>query len=110
MIARRWSVATMLLLALTTHAAADSIYGYVSQIEDNHFSIRTRFFPKVAFGISDRTEFRCHKERLPFSALHVGDLVDVNFRSSNHKWQAVRVKIHANKIDCSERSQSGSGP
>jgi hypothetical protein len=105
MIARRWSGATVLLLVLTTHAAADSIYGYVSQIEDNHFSIRTRYFPKVGFDISDQTEFRCRKERLPFRALRVGDLVDVDFRSSKHKWRAVRVKIRAKKTDCSGRSQ-----
>jgi Domain of unknown function (DUF5666) len=110
MIARWWFGAAVLLLLVTTHAAADSIYGYVSQIEDNHFSIRTRYFPKVGFDISDQTEFRCHKERLPLRALRVGDLVDVDFRSSKHEWQAVRVKIRAKETDCSGRSQSRGSP
>ena len=100
----------ILLLLLTTHAAADYMYGYVNQIEDNHFSIRTRFFPEVGFDITDQTEFRCHKERLLFKTLRVGDLVDVDFRSTRHKRDAVRVKIRAQKQDCSSRSQSQAGP
>src|SRR5216684_8550422 len=93
----------ILLLLLTTHAAADYMYGYVNQIEDNHFSSRTRFFPEVGFDITDQTEFRCHKERLLFKTLRVGDLVDVDFRSTRHKRDAVRVKIRAQKQDCSSR-------
>jgi hypothetical protein len=46
----------ILLLLLTTHAAADYMYGYVNQIEDNHFSIRTRFFPEVGFDITSASE------------------------------------------------------
>src|SRR5713226_5551894 len=109
MIARRWFGAAALLLLLTTHAAADYMYGYVSQIGDNHFSIRTRFFPEVGFDITDQTEFRCHKDRRLFKTLRVGDLVDVDFRSTKHKREAVRVKIRAQKQDCSSRSQSRAG-
>jgi hypothetical protein len=110
MIARRWFGTAVLILLLTTHAAADYMYGHVSQIEDNRFSISARFFPKVGFDITDQTAFRCHRERLPFKALRVGDLVDVDFRSTRHKREAVRVKIRAKKRDCAARSQSQGGP
>jgi hypothetical protein len=110
MIARRWFGTSVLLLLLTPHAAADYMYGYVSQIENNHFSIRTRFFPEVGFDITDQTEFRCHKERLHFKALRIGDLVDVDFRSTKRNWEAVRLNIRAKRADCSARSQSQAGP
>ena len=105
MITRRWFGTAAVLLLLTTHAAADYVYGEVSQIEDNRFSIRTRFFPKLGFDITTQTQFLCHKERIPFKALRVGDLVDVRFRSTKHKWEALQVKIRAKKRDCSARSQ-----
>jgi hypothetical protein len=107
MITRRSFRTVVPLLLLTTQAAADYMYGHVSQVEDNRFSISTRFFPKVGFGITDQTEFLCHRDRVPLKALRVGDLVDVDFRSTKHKWEAVRVKIRANKRDCSARSQGG---
>jgi hypothetical protein len=37
MIARRWFGTAALLLSLTTHAAADYIYGRVTEVVDNHF-------------------------------------------------------------------------
>lgn len=94
-----------MLLLLTTCAAADSMHGYVIQTEDNHFSIRARFFPQVGFYVTTQTKFVCHKERVPFKALHVGDLVEVKFHSTKQEWEAVRVKIRAKKTDCSARSQ-----
>jgi hypothetical protein len=110
MIRPRWFGIVVALLLLTTHAVADYIYGEVSKIEDNRFSIRVRFFPQVGFDITDQTEFRCHRERLPLKALRVGDLVDVDFRSTKHKREAVRVKIRASKRGCSARSQSQAEP
>ena len=110
MIARRWFETAVLLLSLTTHAAADYMYGHVTEVVDNYFSISTRFFPNVGFDITAQTQFRCHKARLLFKALRVGDLVDVDFHSANRKQEAVRVKIRASKRDCSARSQSQDGP
>jgi hypothetical protein len=110
MIRPRWFGIVVAPLLLPTHAAADYRYGEVSQIEDNRFFIRTRFFTTVGFDIMDQSEFRCHRERLPLKALRVGDLVDVDFRSTKHKREAVRVKIRANQRGCSARSQSQAGP
>jgi hypothetical protein len=102
---RQWIGIQVMLLLLTTCAAADSMHGYVTQTEDNHFSIRARFFPQVGFDVTAKTKFVCHKERVPFKALHVGDLVEVKFRSTQQKWEAVLVKIRAKKTYCSARSQ-----
>ena len=110
MIARRWFGTAVLLLSLTTHAAADYIYGRVTEVVDNHFSISTRFFPNIGFDVTDQTQFRCHKARLLFKVLSVGDLVDVDFHSTSHKREAVQVKIRASKRDCSARSRSLHGP
>ena len=55
MIARRWFGTAVLLLLLTTHAAADYIYGRVTEVVDNHFSISTRFFPNVGFDVTNQT-------------------------------------------------------
>src|ERR1700687_637577 len=101
---RQWIGTTAALLFLTTCAAANHMHDYVIQIEDSHFSIRARFFPQVGFD-SAQTVFVCHKERVPFRALHVGDFVEVKFRSTKQKWEAVRVKIRAKIADCSARSQ-----
>lgn len=111
MIARRWFGTAVFLLSLTTHAAADYMYGHVTEVVDNHFSISTRFFPNVSFDVTNQTQFRCHKARLLFRALRVGDLVDVDFHSTNHKREAVHVKIRtSSKKDCSARSQFQGGP
>ncbi len=110
MTARQWIGTSALLLLLTTCAAADYMHGYVSQIGDNRFSIRTRFFPAVWFDISRQTEFLCHHDQVPFKALRVGDPVEVRFRSTKQKWGAVQVKIRATKRDCSARSQSQVSP
>jgi len=110
MISTRWFELSIALLLLTMHAEADYMYGNVSQVDDYGFSISTRFFPQVDFDITDQTEFRCNQERVPVKALRVGDLVNVDFHSTKHKWKAVRVKIRANKKDCSARSQSLGSP
>jgi hypothetical protein len=110
MILRRWYGTAVLLISLTTHAAADYMNGHVTEVVDNHFSITTRFFPNVGFDVTVQTQFRCHKARLLLKALRVGDLVDVDFHSTKHRWEAVRVKIRASKKDCSARSQSQAGP
>src|ERR1700704_3938129 len=46
MIARRWFGTAALLLSLTTHAAADYIYGRVTEVVNNHFSHQYSILPE----------------------------------------------------------------
>ncbi len=94
---RRALTRITILVLLGSLAAADSMYGHVTQVDANHLSIRARYYPHVSFTLTDQTEFLCHKQPVPVTALRVGDLVEVKFHPTKRVWEAVRVKINCKR-------------
>jgi hypothetical protein len=93
----------IVLLLLAIPARADYVYGHVTKLEANRFSIRTRFHPNLDFKVSDQTQCLCRKRRVSFNNVRLGDLVEIDFRTTKDGWKAYRVKITAKEADCSAR-------
>ncbi len=102
---RRTLTRITIVVLLSSMAVADSMYGHVTRVEGKRLSIRARYYPNVSFMLSDRTEFLCHKQALPMTALRVGDLVEVKFHPKKQDWEALHVNIQCKRAECEARKR-----